>query len=99
MLFLLKLKILQICCTKPISREESHSAKEANQRPIFNEIIEEIKQGKYNGILTWAPDRISRNAGDLGRIVDSRLIAPFSNLKLNPYKIRVVWKNEPKLLH
>ncbi|HVY56200.1 MAG TPA: recombinase family protein, partial [Thermodesulfobacteriota bacterium] len=25
---------------------------------------------KYNGILTWAPDRISRNAGDLGRIVD-----------------------------
>jgi len=51
-------------------KRESHSAKDAGQRPIFNEIIEELKQGKFNGILTWAPDRISRNAGDLGRIVD-----------------------------
>lgn len=51
-------------------KRESHSAKETGQRPIFNEIIDEIKQQKFNGILTWAPDRISRNAGDLGRIVD-----------------------------
>ncbi len=51
-------------------KRESHSAKETGQRPIFNEIVEEIKQGKFNGILTWAPDRISRNAGDLGKIVD-----------------------------
>ena len=51
-------------------KRESHSAKEAGQRPVFNEIVEEIKASKYNGILTWAADRISRNAGDLGRIVD-----------------------------
>lgn len=51
-------------------KRESHSAKETNQRPVFNEIIEELRQGKYNGILTWAPDRISRNAGDLGKVVD-----------------------------
>ena len=51
-------------------KRESHSAKETGQRPVFNEIIEELKQGKFNGILTWAPDRISRNAGDLGKIVD-----------------------------
>ena len=51
-------------------KRESHSAKETGQRPIFNEIVDEIRQGKYNGILTWAPDRISRNAGDLGKIVD-----------------------------
>jgi len=51
-------------------KRESHSAKETGQRPVFNEIIEEIRQGKYNGILTWAPDRISRNAGDLGMVVD-----------------------------
>lgn len=51
-------------------KRESHSAKETGQRPIFNEIVEEIRAGKYNGILTWAADRISRNAGDLGRIVD-----------------------------
>jgi site-specific DNA recombinase len=57
---------LEIVCIK----KESHSAKEAGQRPVFNEIIEELKVGKFNGILTWNADRISRNAGDLGRIVD-----------------------------
>ena len=51
-------------------KRESHSAKETGQRPIFNEMVDEVKVGKYNGILTWAPDRISRNAGDLGKIVD-----------------------------
>ncbi len=49
---------------------ESHSAKETGQRPQFNLMVEGISSGKYNGIITWAPDRISRNAGDLGRIVD-----------------------------
>src|ERR1700734_909254 len=51
-------------------KRESHSAKETGKRPVFNEIIEELKAEKYNGLLTWAPDRISRNAGDLGKIVD-----------------------------
>lgn len=51
-------------------KRESHSAKDTGQRPVFNEIVEEIREGKFNAILTWAPDRISRNAGDLGRIVD-----------------------------
>ena len=51
-------------------KRESHSAKEASQRPVFNEMIDEMRAGKFNGILTWAADRISRNAGDLGRVVD-----------------------------
>lgn len=51
-------------------KRESHSAKTAGQRPIFNELLEDIRQGKLNGLLTWAPDRISRNAGDLGAVVD-----------------------------
>lgn len=51
-------------------KRESHSAKETGKRPVFNEIVEELRVGKYNGILTWAADRISRNAGDLGKVVD-----------------------------
>jgi site-specific DNA recombinase len=66
MLQLAERENLEIVCMK----RESHSAKETGQRPVFNEIVEEIKEGKFNGILTWAPDRISRNAGDLGKIVD-----------------------------
>lgn len=51
-------------------KRESHSSKEVGQRPVYNELINEIRQGKFNGILTWAPDRLSRNAGDLGSVVD-----------------------------
>ncbi len=51
-------------------KRESHSAKNAGERPIFNEVVNGIRTGKFNGILTWAPDRIARNAGDLGAIVD-----------------------------
>lgn len=51
-------------------KRESHSSKEAGARPVYNQLIEEIKQQKFDGILTWAPDRLSRNAGDLGAVVD-----------------------------
>ena len=51
-------------------KRESHSAKDSGQRPIFKELLEDIRKGTYNGILTWAPDRLSRNAGDLGSLVD-----------------------------
>jgi DNA invertase Pin-like site-specific DNA recombinase len=51
-------------------RRESHSAKDSAQRPVFNELIADIRSGRFNGILTWAPDRLSRNAGDLGSLVD-----------------------------
>lgn len=51
-------------------RRESHSAKATGQRPVYNELLADIRLGKFGGILTWAPDRLSRNAGDLGAIVD-----------------------------
>ncbi|MCL5733068.1 MAG: recombinase family protein [Patescibacteria group bacterium] len=51
-------------------RTESHSAKATGQREVFNALLKDIKEGKFNGILTWAPDRLSRNAGDLGSLVD-----------------------------
>lgn len=51
-------------------RRESHSAKMSGQRPVFMEIINDLRSGLFTGILTWAPDRLSRNAGDLGQLVD-----------------------------
>ena len=51
-------------------RRESHSAKESGQRPVFKEILEDLRRKRFNGILAWAPDRLSRNAGDLGSVVD-----------------------------
>ena len=51
-------------------REESHSAKLSGQRPVFNQLLIDVEQGEFSGLLTWAPDRLSRNAGDLGKLVD-----------------------------
>ncbi len=51
-------------------RQESHSAKESGQRPVFVQLLNDIRNGLFTGILTWAPDRLSRNAGDLGMLVD-----------------------------
>jgi len=51
-------------------RRESHSAKDSGKRPVFLEILNDLQSGRCTGILTWAPDRLSRNAGDLGSLVD-----------------------------
>ncbi|AHB42762.1 recombinase [Candidatus Saccharibacteria bacterium RAAC3_TM7_1] len=51
-------------------KQESFSAKQSAKRPVFNELLEAIRNDEFNGILTWAPDRLSRNAGDLGSLVD-----------------------------
>jgi DNA invertase Pin-like site-specific DNA recombinase len=51
-------------------RRESHSAKNSGSRPEFNRLMGDIRAKKFDGILTWAADRISRNAGDLGTVVD-----------------------------
>ena len=51
-------------------RRESKSAKDSNKRTVFSELLGDVKDEKFNAILTWAPDRLSRNAGDLGTVVD-----------------------------
>lgn len=51
-------------------KQESFSAKESGHRPVFNELLHDLRNGKFDAILTWAPDRLSRNAGDLGSLVD-----------------------------
>lgn len=50
--------------------EDKHSAKESRSRPSFINLITDLKQEIINSILVWSPDRLSRNAGDLGDLVD-----------------------------
>ncbi|HZE87173.1 MAG TPA: recombinase family protein [Methylomirabilota bacterium] len=61
-------KNLQLYSAKPIT--ESESAKEPDIRPKFRQMINEIKGGKYGGIIAWHPDRLARNMKEAGEIID-----------------------------
>ena len=50
--------------------EERYSAKEPDTRPKFKAMINDIKAGKANGIISWHPDRLSRNLKEAGEIID-----------------------------
>jgi site-specific DNA recombinase len=50
--------------------QESKSAKDSGQRAGFTQLLAGLEEERFNSILTWAPDRLSRNAGDLGKLVD-----------------------------
>lgn len=49
---------------------ESKSAKKSRTRPQFNQMVKDIERGKVDGIIAWHPDRLSRNAGDAGVLID-----------------------------
>lgn len=56
---------------------ETKSAKRPNQRPVYREMIENVKRGKYDGILAWNPDRLARNmleGGEIINLVDDEIL-------------------------
>jgi DNA invertase Pin-like site-specific DNA recombinase len=50
--------------------QESASAKESGNRPKFRTMLEKIQAGKYDGVIAWHPDRLSRNMKEAGEIID-----------------------------
>lgn len=60
--------------------QEKKSAKKPHQRPIFTQMIKDIRAGVYDAVLSWNPDRLSRNmfeAGMLIDMVDTKIIKDF----------------------
>src|SRR3989344_4965106 len=47
---------------------ESKTAKKPG-RKLFNEMLSRIEAGEADGIISWHPDRLARNAVDAGRII------------------------------
>jgi DNA invertase Pin-like site-specific DNA recombinase len=76
---------------------ESRSAKLSHTRPEFQKMVAMIESGKANAILTWHPDRLSRNLGDVDTLVQlmedrklSLIITPqyvFGNAPLEKYML------------
>ena len=50
--------------------EEKKSAKKPGQRPVFSQMLRELKKGEYQGIVAWHPDRLARNMREGGEIID-----------------------------
>lgn len=50
--------------------EEKCSAKDPDIRPKFKKLLEDVRSGKVDGIISWHPDRLSRNMKEAGEIID-----------------------------
>ena len=50
--------------------QESKSAKKSGNRPLFSQMLKDIEKGKYDAILAWHPDRLSRNSLEAGMVID-----------------------------
>lgn len=50
--------------------EESASAKKSGNRPVFNDMLRGFQTGKYHGLISWSPDRISRNMKEAGEVIE-----------------------------
>jgi DNA invertase Pin-like site-specific DNA recombinase len=61
---------LQITVREDDILEESASAKVSGNRPIFDEMLMGFKTGKYHGLISWSPDRISRNMKEAGEVIE-----------------------------
>ncbi len=49
--------------------DESISAFIPFKRPTFDNLLEQVEQGKIQGILAWHPDRLARNAPEAAKII------------------------------
>jgi hypothetical protein len=50
--------------------EELASAKVSGNRPIFDEMLQGFRTDKYHGLISWSPDRISRNMKEAGEVIE-----------------------------
>ncbi len=50
--------------------QEKASAKDPDTRLQFQQLINDIKAGRINGLISWHPDRLARNMKDAGEIID-----------------------------
>ena len=65
--------------------EEKHSAFSPYNRPVFAEMIKRIRKGEASGIISWHPDRLSRNEIDASTITYMVRTGVIHDLKFASY--------------
>ena len=69
--------------------EEEKSAFKPYNRPKFAQMMELVHQGKIDGILSWHPDRLSRNEIDAGNITYALRSGALKDLKFASYNFTI----------
>lgn len=70
---------------------ESQSAKKPG-RPIFERMLSRIEHGEAEGIISWNPDRLARNALDGARVIDLLDRGRLKDLKFSTFS----FENSPQ---
>lgn len=65
--------------------KESASAKKSGNRPLFDQMILGFKTGKYQGLLSWSPDRLSHNMKKAGEIIEMLDSGEIQDLQFKTY--------------
>jgi len=65
--------------------EEKHSAFKPYNRPVFKNMIKRIRKGEATGIISWHPDRLSRNEIDASTITYLVRTGVIDDLKFGSY--------------
>lgn len=65
--------------------QESMSAKEPDIRPKYREMMADLQAGKYDGVIAWHPNRLSRNMREAGEIIDLLDKEIIKDLKFSAY--------------
>lgn len=65
--------------------EEKHTAFKPYSRPVFAEMIKRITRGEAQGIVSWHPDRLSRNEIDASTITYMVRTGLIKDLKFGSY--------------
>ena len=66
--------------------EESASAKISGNRPLFDEMLQGFRVGKYHGLISWSPDRISRNMKEAGEVIEMIDLELIQDLQFKTYQ-------------
>lgn len=65
---------------------ESASAKKSGNRPLFDAMLLGFKTGRYHGLLSWSPDRLSRNMKEAGEIIEMIDLEQIQDLCFKTYQ-------------
>ncbi len=64
---------------------EDKSAKKSGKREVFNDILKGFKARTYHGLISWSPDRLSRNMKEAGEIIEMLDLSQIQDLRFCTY--------------